>query len=47
MCEACDLRSNSCQCVPCRACGHDTPPEDMWQGKCGACEDEQMVRGIM
>lgn len=47
MCETCDLSNETCDCVPCRSCGHDTPRDDMWNGKCGACEDEQMVRGIM
>lgn len=45
MCEACDL-SDECQCIPCRSCGHNTPPDEIWQGRCDSCEDEQMVRSI-
>lgn len=32
--------------VECRACGEETNPEDMYKGKCDACEDKQMVVGI-
>lgn len=47
MCETCDLSYDECICVPCRSCGHNTKPEDMYRGKCDLCEDQQMVRGII
>lgn len=32
--------------VECRSCGEEVNIEDMYQGKCDACEDRQMVQGI-
>ena len=46
ICEICNELETNCDCVYCRACGRKTKRDDMYKGKCDACEDEQMVRGI-
>jgi predicted Zn-ribbon and HTH transcriptional regulator len=30
----------------CRSCGDEFNTDEMYQGKCDACEDKQMVQGI-
>lgn len=45
-CEVCEKIETQCLCVYCRACGRKTTHDDMYRGKCGACEDRQMVQGI-
>ena len=46
MCEVCNVIETSCDCVYCKSCGGKTARDDMWRGKCGDCEDIQMIRGI-
>lgn len=45
-CEICERLENECDCVYCRSCGYKELREEMYRGKCRACEDKQMVRGI-
>lgn len=45
-CEVCEKLETDCDCVYCKACGYKTTRDDMYKGKCGACEDKQMIRGI-
>lgn len=45
-CDSCELTEDNCECVPCRSCGEKTMIEDIYQGRCPSCEDEQMVRSI-
>ena len=46
LCETCDNNKDNCTCVDCKSCGKSMQIEDAFQGKCGACEDKQMVQGI-
>lgn len=46
ICEVCNQEEIKCDCVYCRLCGRKTTRDDMYNGKCGACEDKQMVGGI-
>ena len=41
ICEVCNQEETKCDCVYCRACGYKTPRDDMYGGKCGACEDNK------
>lgn len=45
-CEVCEKLETDCDCVYCRSCGYKTMRDDMYKGKCSACEDKQMVQGI-
>lgn len=46
LCETCDNNVDNCDCVDCKSCGEQSKREDMYKGKCDACEDKQMVQGI-
>lgn len=46
ICEICNKEETTCECVYCKACGYKELKEEMYQGKCRACEDRQMVEGI-
>lgn len=45
-CDSCNVSKDECECVDCDSCGEKTKQEDLYEGRCPGCEDEQMVRSI-
>jgi hypothetical protein len=45
-CNICEKEREECVCVSCRRCGRDERPDELYNGKCRWCEDDDMVRGI-
>lgn len=46
ICELCERIELECDCVFCKICGRKEYYDAIFEGKCGACEDAQMIRGI-
>lgn len=46
LCELCELIEMECECVFCKVCGRKELDDEIYEGRCRACEDKQMIRGI-